>query len=50
MKNQPFPTEIDATICWMDKAPLKASQKYFIKHGVNDAQAKVSNLSKPYQN
>ena len=37
--------EIDATICWMDKEPLKASQKYFIKHGVNDAQAKISNLS-----
>ena len=37
--------EIDATICWMDKEPLKASQKYFIKHGVNDAQAKITSLS-----
>ena len=37
-------TEIDATICWMDKAPLKVSQKYFIKHGVNDVQAKVTNI------
>lgn len=37
-------TEIDATICWMDKAPLKVSQKYFIKHGVNDVQGKVTNI------
>lgn len=37
--------ELEATICWMDKAPLKASQKYFIRHGVNDAQVKVSAIS-----
>lgn len=37
--------QLDATICWMDKEPLQASQKYYIKHGVNDAQAKVMQLS-----
>jgi sulfate adenylyltransferase subunit 1 len=37
-------TEIKATICWMDKAPLKVSQKYFVKHGVNDVQAKITNI------
>ena len=37
--------EITATICWMDKDPLQASGKYFIKHGVNDVQAKVTGLS-----
>ncbi len=37
--------QLDATICWMDKEPLQASQKYYIKHGVNDAQAKVTQLN-----
>ncbi|MDA8957186.1 GTP-binding protein [bacterium] len=37
--------QLDATICWMDSAPLEASQKYYIKHGVNDAQAKITQLS-----
>ncbi|MEE3998721.1 GTP-binding protein [Tenacibaculum sp. FZY0031] len=37
--------QIEATICWMDKAPLQASQKYYIKHGVNDAQAKITELT-----
>ena len=37
--------QLDATICWMDKDPLQISQKYYIKHGVNDGQAKVTNLS-----
>ena len=37
--------QLDATICWMDKEPLKESQKYYIKHGVNDAQAKIIQLS-----
>ena len=37
--------ELNATICWMDKEPLKALQKYHIKHGVNDAQAKITQLS-----
>jgi sulfate adenylyltransferase subunit 1 len=36
--------QIDATICWMDKDPLQASQKYYIKHGVNDVIAKVTQL------
>ncbi len=37
--------ELNATICWMDKSPLQASDKYYIKHGVNDAQAKIMSLS-----
>ncbi len=37
--------ELTATICWMDKDPLQASSKYFIKHGVNDVQAKIISLS-----
>jgi len=37
--------ELDATICWMDKAPLEASNKYYVKHGVNDVQAKIMSLS-----
>lgn len=37
--------ELKATICWMDKEPLSVSQKYYIKHGVNDAQAKITQLS-----
>ncbi|EAR13241.1 sulfate adenylyltransferase subunit 1 [Polaribacter irgensii 23-P] len=37
--------QLDATICWMDKEPLKALQKYYIKHGVNDAQAKITQVS-----
>ena len=36
--------QIDATICWMDKDPLQVSQKYYIKHGVNDVIAKVTQL------
>jgi len=37
--------QLDATICWMDSTPLEVSQKYYIKHGVNDAQAKITQLS-----
>nr|WP_299036112.1 GTP-binding protein [uncultured Tenacibaculum sp.] len=37
--------QLEATVCWMDKAPLQASQKYYIKHGVNDAQAKITELT-----
>ncbi len=37
--------QLEATICWMGKEPLQASQKYYIKHGVNDAQAKITQLS-----
>ena len=36
---------LEATVCWMDSTPLEISQKYYIKHGVNDAQAKVTQLS-----
>jgi len=37
--------QLNATVCWMEKEPLQASQKYYIKHGVNDAQAKITQLS-----
>jgi sulfate adenylyltransferase subunit 1 len=37
--------QLDATICWMDKEPLRESQKYYIRHGVNDAKAKIIQLS-----
>ena len=37
--------ELDATICWMDNDPLEASNKYYVKHGVNDVQAKIMSLS-----
>lgn len=37
--------QLNATICWMDKEPLKTSSKYYIKHGVNDAQAKIIDLN-----
>jgi len=37
--------QLEATICWMDSTPLQVSQKYYIKHGVNDAQAKITQLS-----
>lgn len=37
--------QLEATICWMDKEPLQATQKYYIKHGVNDAQAKITQLN-----
>ncbi|WP_420551539.1 sulfate adenylyltransferase subunit 1 [Tenacibaculum aiptasiae] len=48
VKTKEVPTvskELTATICWMDKNPLQASDKYYIKHGVNDAQAKIMSLS-----
>ncbi len=37
--------QIEATICWMDKTPLQAFNKYYIKHGINDAQAKITSLT-----
>ena len=37
--------DLEATICWMDKEPLQNSQKYLLKHGVNDVQAKITHLS-----
>lgn len=36
--------QLEATICWMDKTPLQASEKYYIKHGINDAQVKITSL------
>ncbi len=48
VKTNEVPTvakQLEATICWMDKEPLQASQKYYIKHGVNDAQAKITQLN-----
>jgi sulfate adenylyltransferase subunit 1 len=36
--------QLEATICWMDKSPLQTSDKYYIKHGVNDAQVKITSL------
>ncbi|CAL2076484.1 sulfate adenylyltransferase subunit 1 [Tenacibaculum sp. 190524A05c] len=36
--------QLEATICWMDKSPLQALDKYYIKHGVNDAQVKITSL------
>lgn len=37
--------QLNATLCWMDREPLQVSQKYYIKHGINDAQAKITQLS-----
>lgn len=36
--------ELSATICWMDKQPLRPSSRYYLKHGVNDVQAKVMDI------
>lgn len=36
--------QLEATICWMDKSPLQVAEKYYIKHGVNDAQVKITSL------
>jgi len=36
--------QLEATICWMDSTPLQASEKYYIKHGINEAQAKIISL------
>lgn len=37
--------QLEATVCWMDTSPLQVSQKYYIKHGVHDAQAKITQLN-----
>lgn len=37
--------ELSATICWMDKNPLKPLSRYYLKHGVNDVQAKVMDIN-----
>lgn len=36
--------ELTAHICWMDKTPLHIASRYYLKHGVNDVQAKVIDL------
>ena len=36
--------QVTATVCWMDKTPLQNSNKYYIQHGVNNAQVKITNL------
>lgn len=33
--------ELSATICWMDKKPLRANTKYGLQHGVHNVLAKV---------
>lgn len=37
--------ELEATICWMDKKPLKAATKYSLQHGVNNVLAKVVDVT-----
>jgi len=36
--------EIDATICWMSDAPLRAGARYAIKHGAHAARAVVEQV------
>jgi sulfate adenylyltransferase subunit 1 len=36
--------EVLATVCWMDRNPLRPASRYYLKHGVNDVQAKVMDL------
>jgi sulfate adenylyltransferase subunit 1 len=36
--------ELNATICWMDRSPLRTASRYYLKHGVNDVQAKVMDI------
>ncbi|MEM6719737.1 MAG: GTP-binding protein [Bacteroidota bacterium] len=33
--------ELSATICWMDKKPLRANTKYSLQHGVHNVLAKI---------
>ncbi len=37
--------QVKATVCWMDKKPLTSSSRYYLKHGVNDVQAKITEIS-----
>ncbi|WP_299986420.1 GTP-binding protein [uncultured Pontibacter sp.] len=37
--------QLAATICWMDKKPLRVGGSYLLQHGVNTSRAKVSALS-----
>ena len=36
--------ELNATVCWMDKNTLNIPSKYYLKHGINDVQAKITQL------
>ncbi|CAM1363210.1 Sulfate adenylyltransferase subunit 1 [Tenacibaculum litopenaei] len=47
VKSETPPTvtkSFEATVCWMDKAALTPGAKFYIKHGVTDAQAKITSL------
>ena len=33
--------EIEATVCWMDKQPLRPGGKYLLKHGVREVLARI---------
>jgi sulfate adenylyltransferase subunit 1 len=37
--------QLDATICWMDKKPLRVGSTYLVQHGVNISKAKISALT-----
>ncbi|WP_162426707.1 sulfate adenylyltransferase subunit 1 [Pontibacter pudoricolor] len=37
--------QLDATICWMDKKPLRVGGTYLVQHGVNTSKAKISALA-----
>jgi sulfate adenylyltransferase subunit 1 len=37
--------QLDATICWMDKKPLRVGGTYLVQHGVNISKAKISSLA-----
>ncbi|WP_299700114.1 GTP-binding protein [uncultured Pontibacter sp.] len=37
--------QLEATVCWMDKKPLRVGGTYLVQHGVNVAKAKISALS-----
>lgn len=43
--NQPTVTQdIDAMVCWMDESPLRAGQKYAIKHTTRSVRALVKEI------
>jgi len=37
--------QLEATICWMDKKPLRVGSSYLVQHGINTSRAKVSALA-----
>lgn len=36
--------QLNATICWMDKKPLRTGGTYLLQHGINVAKAKITEL------